>query len=52
MSNINLRLYGEQVFGLSSSFLNEYLSPTLDKENFLSMFKNGLLKYENINIKK
>ena len=52
MSNINLRLYGEQVFGLSSSFLKEYLSPTLEKENFLSMFKNGLLKYGNINIKK
>ena len=52
MSNINLRLYGEQVYGLSSSFLNKYLSPSLDKDNFIFMFKNGLLKYENINIKK
>ena len=52
MSNINLRVYGEQVYGLSSSFLNEYISPTLEKDNFISMFKNGLLKYENINTKK
>ena len=52
MSNINLRLYGEQVYGLSSTFLNEYISPTLDKDNFISMFKNGSLKYENINTKK
>ena len=52
MSNINLRLYSEQVYGLSSSFLNEYISLPIEKESFNEMFKNGLLKYENINTKK
>ena len=52
MSNINLRLYSEQIYGLSSSFLNEYISIPIEKETFNEMFKNGLVKYENINIKK
>ena len=52
MSNINLRLYADQVYGISSNFLNEYLSPSIDKESFISMFKDGLIKYENINTKK
>ena len=52
MSNINLRLYADQVYGISSNFLNEYLSPSIDKDSFISMFKDGLIKYENINTKK
>ena len=52
MSNINLRLYADQVYGISSNFLNEYLSPSIDKESFISMFKDGLIKYQNINTKK
>ena len=52
MSNINLRLYADQVYGLSSSFLNDYLSPSIEKEKFINMFKNGLVKYDKINTKK
>ena len=52
MANINIRLYAEQVFGLSSSFLNEYFCPSIEKENFISMFKNGLIQYDKINTKK
>ena len=52
MSNINLRLYADQVYGLSSSFLNKYLSPSIQKENFIDMFKNGSVKLEKINTKK
>ena len=52
MANINMRLYAEQVYGLSSSFLNEYIFPLIEKENFISMFKNGLIQYDKINTKK
>ena len=46
-----MRLYGDQIYGLSSLFLNKYISPQIQKESFISMFKNGLVKYENINSK-
>jgi len=52
MSNINLRLYADQVYGLSSTFFNEYLTQSIDKEDFISKFKNGLVKFENIATKK
>ena len=52
MANINMRLYAEQIYGLSSSFLNEYIFPSIEKENFISMFKNGLIQYDKINTKK
>ena len=52
MSNINLRLYADQVYGLSSSFLNEYISPSIEKDSFISKFKEGLIKLENIVMKK
>ena len=47
-----MRLYAEQIYGLSSSFLNEYIFPSIEKENFISMFKNGLIQYDKINTKK
>ena len=52
MSKINLRLYADQVYGLSSSFLNEYISPSIEKDSFISKFKEGLIKLENIAMKK
>ena len=51
MSSLNFRLYGDQVYGLSSKYLNEYLSPEITKEQFTTMFKEGEIKYENITSK-
>ena len=52
MSNFNFRLYGDQIYGLFSGYFNDYISPEINKEQFLNMFKEGKLKYENIQIKK
>ena len=52
MSNINLRLYADQVYGLSSIFFNEYLTQSIEKEDFISKFQNGLVKFQNIATKK
>ena len=52
MSNINLRLYADQVYGLSSTFFNEYLTQSIEKEDFISTFQNGLVKFQNIATKK
>ena len=52
MTTINFRLYGEQIYGLSQKYLNEYISPEIIKEDFLSQFKSGKLSYENISTKK
>ena len=51
MSNFNFRLYGEQIYGLFSGHLNKYISPEINKEHFLTMFKDGRLKYENLSLK-
>ena len=51
MSNFNFRLYGEQVYGLLSGYFNDYISPEINKEQFLTMFKEGKLIYDNIKIK-
>ena len=51
MSKFNFRLYGDQIYGLFSGHFNKYISPEINKEQFLSMFKDGRLKYENITLK-
>ena len=52
MSKINFRLYGDQIYGLSSKYLQEYITPEINKENFLTSFKNGLLDLKITGIKK
>ena len=52
MSNVNFRLYGEQIYGLASKYLTEYINPDINKEEFLTNFKNGLLNLNIIGIKK
>ena len=52
MSNFNFRLYGDQIYGLLSGYFKDYISPEINKEQFLSMFKEGKLKYNNISILK
>ena len=52
MSNINFRLYGEQIYGLASKYLTEYINPDINKEEFLTNFKNGLLNLNITGIKK
>ena len=51
MSKFNFRLYGDQIYGLLSGHFNKYISPEINKEQFLTMFKDGRLKYENMNLK-
>ena len=51
MSKFNFRLYGDQIYGLFSGYFNDYISPEINKEQFLNMFKEGKLIYDNISIK-
>ena len=51
MSNFNFRLYGDQIYGLCSGYFNKYISPEINKEKFLTTFKEGRLKYEDIKLK-
>ena len=51
MSNFNFRLYGDQIYSLGSSYFNKYISPEINKEQFLKMFKEGRLIYNDIKIK-
>ena len=52
MSKINFRLYGDQIYGLSSKYLQEYINPEIKKEEFLTSFKNGLIDINITGIKK
>ena len=52
MSKINFRLYGDQIYGLSSKYLQEYINPEINKETFLTSFKNGLIDMSITGIKK
>ena len=52
MSSINFRLYGEQLYGFTNKYLNEYINPEIKKEEFLTNFKNGLLNLNITGIKK
>ena len=52
MSSINFRIYGDQIYGFSSKYLTEYISPEITKEDFLNQFSSGKLSYDNVSIKK
>ena len=52
MSKINFRLYGDQIYGLLSKYLQEYIKPEINKEDFLTSFKNGLINIKITGIKK
>ena len=52
MSNFNFRLYGDQIYGYFKDYFTNYISPEIEKEAFLTMIKEGKIKYENIQIKK
>ena len=51
MSNINLRLYGEQLYPNISKYLTKYISPEISKEDFLSSYKNGTIQIKNLKLK-
>ena len=51
MSNLNLRLYAEQFYGLYIPKLNNYLSQSIEKEFFISSFKSGFLSCKSISTK-
>ena len=50
--SINFRLYADQIYGFGQSYMNEYLSPEIVKEEFINSFKSGKLNYETISTKK
>ena len=52
MSKINFRIYGDQIYGLSNKYLSEYINPEINKEEFLTSFKNGSLNLKITGIKK
>ena len=51
MSNINLRLYGEQIYPNISKYLMTYISPEIKKEEFLEKYKNGSVEIKEISLK-
>ena len=51
MSNINLRLYGEQIFPNITKYLTTYISPEISKEEFLSSYKKGLIEIKDLKLK-
>ena len=51
MSNLNLRIYADQFYGLYIPKLNNYISQQIDKDSFISSFKSGFLTYNNITTK-
>ena len=51
MSNINLRLYGEQLYPNISKYLIKYISPEISKEDFISSYKNGILEIKSLKLK-
>ena len=51
MSNINLRLYGEQIYPNISKYLSKYISPEISKEEFISSYKNGILEFKSLKLK-
>ena len=50
--SINLRIYADQIYGFTQSYLNEYITPEIIKEDFINNFKSGKLNYELISTKK
>ena len=51
MSNFNFRLYGDQIYNMLSGYFKDYISPEINKDQFLSMFKEGKLIYDTIQTK-
>jgi len=48
MSAINLRLYADQIYGLAGSKLQDIITPEISKDEFITMFKEGQIKYSDI----
>ena len=51
MSSINLRLYGEQLYPNISKYLSKYINPEIQKEDFITMYKNGLVELKQLSLK-
>ena len=51
MANINLRLYGDQIYPNISKYLTKYISPDIQKEEFLSMYKSGRMELKELSLK-
>ena len=51
MANINLRLYGDQIYPNISKYITKYISPEIQKDEFVLMYKIGILELKEISLK-
>ena len=51
MTNINLRLYGDQIYSNLSKYLSEYITPEIEKELFLKNYQEGSVEMKEIKLK-
>ena len=51
MSNINFRNFGNIIFGLISKYMEQYINPTILKEDFIKMFEEIVFKINNLQFK-
>ena len=51
MTNINLRLYGDQIYSNLSKYLSEYITPEIEKEQFLKNYQEGTVEMKEIKLK-
>ena len=51
MANINLRLYGDQIYPNISKYITKYISPEIQKDEFVLMYKSGILELKEISLK-
>ena len=51
MTNINLRLYGDQIYSNLSKYLSEYITPEIEKEQFLKNYQEGIMEMKEIKLK-
>ena len=52
MTNINLRLYGGQIYSNLSKYLSEYITPEIEKEQFLKNYQDGIVEMKEVKLKK
>ena len=51
MTNINLRLYGDQIYSNLSKYLSDYITPEIEKEQFLKNYQEGSVEMKEIKLK-
>ena len=50
-NNINLRLYGDQIYSNLSKYLSDYITPEIEKEQFLKNYQDGTVEMKEVKLK-